>query len=216
MSTPQHARLIQAAAKAVLRPLGCVQKGRSRIWLDDQGFWVGVIEFQPSAWSRGSYLNVGACWLWREKDHLSFDAGGYRVEGFRSYKNEEQFASAAQALAERAGEEVMKLRALFPSPSHVQAVLAKGPLRSIHDHYHLAMASGLAGDVDQSIRSFADVVAHSEDRPWAAGIKQRAAELVRCLQGGNGFQAEVMGDIRRTRALLKLPVRPEGTDTPLC
>lgn len=213
MPTPPHSRLIQAAAKAVLRPLGCVQKGRSRTWLDDQGFWVGVVEFQPSAWSQGSYLNVGACWLWREKDYLSFDAGEYRVEGFRPYGSDEQFVSAAQALAERAGEEVKKLRALFPSLSHVQAVLAKGPLHSIHDHYHLAVSSGLSGDVDQSIRAFADVASHPEDRPWAADIKQRAAELGRCLQGGNGFEAEVMGDIQRTRAMLGLPVHPEGTDT---
>lgn len=35
-SKHQHSRLINAAAKAVLRPLGCVQKGRSRIWLDGQ------------------------------------------------------------------------------------------------------------------------------------------------------------------------------------
>lgn len=212
MPTPTHSRLIQSAAKAVLHPLGCVQKGRSRIWLDDQGFWVGVVEFQPSAWSKGSYLNVGACWLWREKDYLSFDAGEYRVEGFRSYNNDEQFASAAQALAERSGDEVRKLRALFASPSHVQAVLANVPLRSIHDHYHLAVSSGLAGDVDQSIRSFATVVSHSEDRPWAVEIKQRAAELARRLGDGKGFEAEVMGDIQRTRALLRLPVRPEGAD----
>ena len=26
----------------------------------------GVVEFQPSSWTRGSYLNVGAMWLWRD------------------------------------------------------------------------------------------------------------------------------------------------------
>ncbi len=50
MPTPEHTRLLTAAARSILRPLGCVQKGRSRTWLDDQDWWVGVVEFQPSAW----------------------------------------------------------------------------------------------------------------------------------------------------------------------
>lgn len=37
MPAPAHSRLITAAARTHLRPLGCVQKGRSRVWLDDQG-----------------------------------------------------------------------------------------------------------------------------------------------------------------------------------
>lgn len=210
MTTLPHARLIQAAAKAVLKPLGCVQKGRSRTWLDDQSFWVGVVEFQPSSWGRGSYLNVGACWLWQEKDYLSFDAGAYRVESFTSYKNDEQFASVAQHLAERASEEVQKLRQCFPTPSRVCAELAKSPLRSIHDHYHLAVSSGLAGHLDQSAQSFADVVSHAEERPWSVEIKRRAAELKRCLELGSGFEEEVMDTIRRTRVLLKLPARADA------
>lgn len=75
MPASAHSRLITAATRTHLRPLGCVQKGRSRVWLDDQGWWVGMVEFQPSSWSKGSYLNVGACFLWNEKDFLSFDAG---------------------------------------------------------------------------------------------------------------------------------------------
>src|SRR5256885_11111558 len=55
-----HSKLITAAAREILRPLGLFQKGRSRVWLDDQGWWLGVVEFQPSDWSKGSYLNVGA------------------------------------------------------------------------------------------------------------------------------------------------------------
>ena len=76
MPIPEHSRLINAAAKAALRPLGCAQKGRYRIWLDDRSWWVGIVEFHPSSWARGSYLNVGACWPWYEKDSLSFNAGG--------------------------------------------------------------------------------------------------------------------------------------------
>jgi len=152
VSTPQHSRLINAAAKVVLRPLGCVQKGRSRTWLDDRVWWVGVVEFQPSSWAKGSYLNVGACWLWYEKDFLSFDAG-YRVESFHPFTGNEAFELVAEKLAERASHEVTALRERFPSPSHVQSWIAAKPRTSIWDHYHLAVSAGLAGATDQSKRS---------------------------------------------------------------
>ena len=60
----EHGRLIAAAAKAALAPLGCKRKGQSRFWYSDQRFWIISIEFQPSGWAQGSYLNVGENWLW--------------------------------------------------------------------------------------------------------------------------------------------------------
>lgn len=206
MSTPPHSRLINAAAKAVLGPLGCVQKGRSRTWLDDHGWWVGVVEFQPSAWDKGSYLNVGACWLWSENDYLSFDAG-HRVGGFHRFASEEQFAAAAQTLAVQAGQEVIALRERFASPSHVQAWLAAKPPASLWDHYHLAVSAGLAGATTQSRQSFAQVMSDPEDRPWAAEIRRRSDGFLRGLPPGAGFEAAVMDTVARSRALLKLPSR---------
>jgi len=209
MTTPQPSRLISAAAKAALQSLGCVQKGRSRIWLDDRSLWVGVVEFQPSSWATGSYLNVGACWLWLEKDYLSFDAG-YRIDGFNAFQGDEPFAEVAKRLAERARDEVEALRKRFSSPSHVQAwITRKGPI-SIRDHYHLAVSAGLATDWDQSARSFADVMSDPEDRPWAADIKRRAAELMQYAELGGRFEREVMETVRRSRQRLGLPVGRDG------
>lgn len=58
-----HDKIIAEAAKAALRSLGFQRKGRSRTWLADHGWWLTIVEFQPSAWSKGSYLNVAAHWL---------------------------------------------------------------------------------------------------------------------------------------------------------
>jgi hypothetical protein len=46
------------------------------VWLDDHTWWLVVVEFQPSSWSQGSYLNVGAMWLWHDKNRLAGDLGG--------------------------------------------------------------------------------------------------------------------------------------------
>ncbi|MBT2118491.1 hypothetical protein KK141_22730 [Dyella sp. LX-66] len=168
-----------------------------------------MVEFQPSGWDKGSYLNVGACWLWYEKDFLSFDAGS-RVQNFQAFVNDEQFALAAKELAEQAAQEVIALRERFPSPSHVQAWLTAKPPVSIWDHYHVAVSAGLAGATEQSKRAFADVISSPVDRSWAAEIKRRSIEFMRCLELGDGFEAEILDTVRRARGLLGLPVAAPG------
>src|SRR3954447_12571229 len=115
MSVSQpHTKLLNTAAREVLRPLGVVRKGRSRTWLDDQGWWLGVVEFQPSSWSKGSYLNVAAHWLWTDIGTISFDFGG-RLEGFEEYSSDEQFLAAGARLAAAAAEEAQRLTTMFSS-----------------------------------------------------------------------------------------------------
>ena len=94
----EHGRLIAAAAKAALAPLGCRRVGQSRTWISDQRYWLIVIEFQPSGWSKGSYLNVGAMWPWYARKGLFFHAG-YRVADFIPFENREQFGPLIMGLA---------------------------------------------------------------------------------------------------------------------
>jgi hypothetical protein len=119
-----HSKIIAQAAKDTLSPLGVFQKGRSRTWIDDRGWWIVVIEFQPSSWSRGSYLNVGAMWLWHAKDYLSFDVGS-RIASFVKYSDERQFTPEAVKLAALAREETLKLRRQFASVSEAARYLPK-------------------------------------------------------------------------------------------
>jgi hypothetical protein len=131
-STTRHNQIITAAAREVLRPMGLKQKGRSRVWLDDHGWWLIVVEFQASSWSRGSYLNVGAMWLWHEPDHhIRFDVG-HRVDGagFIQYQNEDQFIPLARRFADLAGQEVRALRERFPDLRSVcEHLVAENPGR---------------------------------------------------------------------------------------
>jgi hypothetical protein len=62
-------RLLVAAARARLQPLGLRRFGRSRQWIDDHDWWLCVIDFSASQWSQGSGLTVGAMWLWQDVDH---------------------------------------------------------------------------------------------------------------------------------------------------
>jgi hypothetical protein len=127
-----HSKLLTIAARSILRPMGLVQKGRSRIWLDDRQWWVCVVEFQPSSWSRGSYLNVGCMWLWLVKDYVSFDLG-HRVEHFHEFQDEQQFKTESMDLAARAAQEVTRGRLLSATRSYRRvAVLRRSHcLRSV-------------------------------------------------------------------------------------
>jgi hypothetical protein len=157
MSTSEATKVITASAKSVLRPFGCIQKGRSRVWIDDRSWWVGVVEFQPSGWSMGSYLNVSACWLWDEKDHLSFDVPSRQRE-FHPFLEEHQFSRSATLLAEDAKSELIVLRERFRSPLDVSKLLSARADRSIWDHYHLGVSAGLAGEMVLAGQSFEHVM----------------------------------------------------------
>src|SRR6266851_4267038 len=110
-----HSRLIAQAARDALAPLGIRRKGRSRTWLDDQGWWLGLIEFQPSSWSKGSYLNVGVMWLWDELPYLAYDVG-YRVSDFERYEDRAKFEVSAQNVAKNAAQEASRYRDCSPVP----------------------------------------------------------------------------------------------------
>lgn len=58
-----HNKQIRQIAGAVLKPQGLFQKGNSRIWIDDNGWFLILVEFQPGSWAGGSYLNVGIHYL---------------------------------------------------------------------------------------------------------------------------------------------------------
>lgn len=107
-----HNRLIRDAARRHLAPLGVTQRGRSRTWIDDRGWWLITVEFQPSGSGRGTYLNVGGSWLWYPKDSNSFDLG-YRVQGFRDLSGVDA-SQTCDELAQRAAAEVRALRMRFP------------------------------------------------------------------------------------------------------
>ncbi len=142
-NNPIHSALLNKAAKNILKPMGLIQKGRSRTWIADQGWWLIVVEFQPSSFSKGSFLNVGCNWLWNVEDWLSFDEG-YRVENFQAFKEENEFKLVAEKLAFSAAERVMHYRNLFPSVEKISDYYLKiPPVNSFWPVYNAAIAHAL-------------------------------------------------------------------------
>lgn len=207
----EHGKLLATAAKATLSPLGCVQIGRSRTWISDQRFWVIVIGFQPSGFSKGSYLNVGANWLWDAKDHWSFDHGN-RVEKLTRFEDARQFEAVARHLAARATEEVAKLREKFPSLSNIAHCLVADTGAIGWSLYHAAVAAGLTGDLATSLRLFHQLMEQPATHGWEKKLRADGAALARHLPDLHAFRSAVLDVIEQSRILHQLTPDPNCLD----
>lgn len=207
----EHGKLIAAAAKAALLPLGCSRKGQSRFWYSDQRFWAISIEFQPSAWSRGSYLNIGAMWLWYPRKNWGFHVGT-RVEDadFISFESVEQFTPLIGRMAARAAQEVLALREQFKSIAAIHRYLVTHPLREGGPVYHAAVAAALAGDTPAARHLF-DRLAQwpTENLEWRRTLQSNGAALAILLDDPPKFRTEVLAIIEGVRGRLRLPADPQ-------
>jgi hypothetical protein len=198
-----HSRLLTAAARNILRPMGLVQKGRSRVWLDDHGWWICVVEFQPSSWGRGSYLNVGCMWLWHVKDYISFDEG-CRLDGFNEFHDEEQFETVARSLAEHAAGEVLRYRKLFPSVSAACTHYSHLPPTGFWPAFDAAVAFGLSGEANTARLLFERIMyPDDDDRDWVLQAQAEARRLHAISRDTGQFRRVIAESIHRTRELQK-------------
>ena len=206
MSRPDIlARLIADAAKAHLQPIGCQRVGRSRSWISDQRYWLIVIEFQPSAWGKGSYLNVGAMWLWRARKGHAFNAG-YRIADFVPFYNPEQFAPMAEKLAEQAAQEVQRLREQFKSLLDICRHLLEHTSETHWYIFHAAIAAGLVGKTETARRLFQLFEnMPASDWQWLNELRARNAALAAQLDQPALFRSSVLAIIQECRALNGLP-----------
>jgi hypothetical protein len=215
-----HTKLLNAAARDVLRPLGIVQKGKSRTWLDDRGWWLGVVEFQPSDWARGSYLNVGVHWLWNPNAHLTFDFG-HRVDGLGRrvvrYESDEQFAPLARELAVIAAEKACSYRDLFRTLDACARELRRADPDDRIQSLNAGIALGLVGDPLAAGEMFSRYVSWFESNvelEWTRHDLQveryeRGRLLSTLAHDVSAFRERIGQDVREARAMLKLPAEVE-------
>ncbi len=208
MPIEPHTKLLTAAAREVLRPLGLRQKGRSRTWIDDHGWWIGVVEFQSSSWSKGSYLNVGGMWLWHEQGgHLRFDVG-HRVSdaGFIEYATDEQFAPEARRLALLAGDEIQRVRTTLRDLASAVSWLRQNSADGQGwPGYNLGIALGLSGRHAEAARCLQRLSQEPDDPEWWQEAVTRAHQLADLLQRDpNDFSAQIQSAITSFRLALKL------------
>lgn len=206
MATPEHSKIINKVAREVLKPLGVKRKGQSRTWLDDNGWWLLVIEFQPSSWSKGTYLNVGIHWLWHPKEYFSFDLG-YREAGYVEYKSNSQFEPKAREMANLAKIKVEEIRGhlsnLQAARNHIVKSYSDEP-ETIWNQFHCGMICAVSGDTEEALPYFNAVKENSDDRDWALELKQFTRETQSAMSSTNDFIEHVCNIVKKSRKMKKL------------
>jgi|HubBroStandDraft_1064217.scaffolds.fasta_scaffold30795_2 hypothetical protein len=206
-----HSRLLEKAAREILSPLGLRQKGRSRIWLDDRVWWIGIVEFQPSEFSKGSYLNVGCMWLWHIHSHIAYSRID-RIEEFQRYESEAQFGPVAESLAHQAKDAIERYRKEFKDIKAVRESYLRMPKRTFWQAYDAGVACGLCGDSARAVKSFEELMPDDPKVPeWQKAAIQDARYLTSFLGGPLSFKDVIVSRIKQARQIQKLPP-PEGID----
>ena len=206
MSTPPHTKILNRVAREVLKPIGAKQKGRSRTWLDDNGWWVTLIEFQPSNWSRGSYLNVGVNWQWYPKDDYSFDMG-YRTGSYVEYESDEQFEVAAREFADQAKTKVIEYRQNLRNVSTARETMERMEEEekdTIWNRYHLGVVNALAGLNEEAISNLRQVMQEKDEWDWVKELYSHTEELISVLQQGQDPRDIITRNILEARRRKKL------------
>ena len=196
------AGVLKSSATRHLAPLGVRQKGRSRVWLDDRAWWLGVVEFQPSSSSGGSYLNLGAMWLWDEGTAAIAFHVAERLSGFLAYTDDEQFAPEADRLGQAAAAGVGNMRQRFRDIAAVAEYLSGRTTPA--DERHAGMAYGLLGDGAAAaghLRRYTEV---RDERGWARRQREDAERLISLAADSDGLRVEMEARIAASRARLGL------------
>jgi hypothetical protein len=207
-----HNKILAAVARDGLGRMGLTRKGRSRTWLDDHGWWVIWVEFQPSSRSRGSYLNVGHQHLWLETDHIALgDCQRVRLDGeeFIGFDADrpDLFHASALRLVDKAVDAVAGRRNDHHDGLAALRAIAKHDQDGLHRLYDSGVALGLQGRSKPAGERFSGLldVKANQAPPWVADLKEHTRTLASLLTDADMFHSEVNRRISATRTALKLP-----------
>lgn len=172
----QHDKIINNAAKKVLAPEGLFRKGTSRVWIDDNEYFIIQVEFQPNGYSKGSFLNVGVSFLWEYSEGLNNTLAynyGYRVDidkkQFVPYNGDDQeFMVEMENLAGLALQKVMEYRRFrdmnYAKEMLMQRIIDIQGNSTFWEIYDTAMLCFLKGDLEDGkklFRSFMEILNNS-------------------------------------------------------
>ena len=144
-----HNKVITKAADQTLKPLGLFKKGQSRVWIDDNFWFLIIVEFQPSGYSKGSHLNVAIHFLWDEDENLGFHYPKMsRGNSFVEYNGDDRDFFEKMSLLSKKAEDKVKAYRKFSNVEYAKKHIIKefGKDSSLQHLYHEAMICALAED----------------------------------------------------------------------
>lgn len=202
-----HNKIINNGAKQILKPAGLVRKGQSRTWLDDNGWYTTIVEFQPSSYSKGTYLNVGINFNWYNKNYFSFDYGN-RCNSFVECIDQEKFELAVMEMSQVALDKVFEYRKF----RNMQFAKEKLSLslnfeNGLWENYHCAMICILTKDYSEAVSFLMKLLSIECNYPWGLELKENTRFILQIVGNEQLLNIHINKLINNSRQLLKLPVK---------
>ncbi|MBA5793436.1 hypothetical protein H1R17_09965 [Flavobacterium sp. xlx-214] len=207
MSHTDHKKIINKVAKKILSSHGITQKGQSRIWLDDNGWFVTVIEFQPFHGRQGTTLNIGVNFNWYEEEYFSFDIGYRQDIDFVDYDgNEDMFSEEIEKLCHLALNKILEFREKFKNLDNAKLSILNNTFTSeeIWGSYHKGTICGLTNEYAKKNEYYQKILDNNETYEWLSELKSRVNLLENNISNHNDFSKKVIEIIKKTRTLKKL------------
>jgi hypothetical protein len=199
-----HNKLLKKIAKERLKPYGIFQKGQSRTFLYDRGWFTIVIEFQPSSWSKGTYLNIGVDFNFYPRDYFAFGFG-YREKGFEEFKDEEQYTQLVNELCDLTIKRVQELDEKFIDVWTALKTADKEKRDDTWRIYEVAVLNILTSNFAMARKQLTEISQTKCEFDWEIERKNMADELLNWLQERPASFEKIENIIDKTRQLKKLP-----------
>ena len=168
------------------------------MWILDRHWFLGIVEFQPSGFGKGSYLNVCAHLLWHPNaESLSFDIY-QRVPDFINYIDDDQFAPLADKLAQSGAHLLSALTNTLRRPIDALPLLAREEYPSWQT-FHAAMALGVSGRDSEAVALLTQIAGAESSLDWFKALQLDARCCADLLRQPDQFRAHVMARINRGR-----------------
>ena len=196
--------------------MGLQQRGRSRRFLDDHGWWLGDVTFEPGR-NPGAYIWVGVTWMWdpSEDGH----PGGWsfserirtRDEGeMIVYESDEQFAPLVRRYAALAADLVRRNREQLRDLRQAARTMSRRAVNRGQD-VDAGVLWALAGEPGRARKSFARYTKYYErtrHETWSTGHAKRKHDrvlaLLALLDDPAAFRVRIADEMRETRAQFEL------------
>jgi len=207
--TSPHNRIINKVAREIFKPVGVLQKGQSRIWLDDNGWWIAIIEFQPTRWKKGTSLTIGVNFQWRPEANFAYNILTFSDAEFVEYISDEQFESKIREYIDSAKLKVLDLRhSLSTIESAKQYILASLKERStLWSDFDCGTICALTGDKKNAILHYNNILENPHDVVWAQDLKMVTRKVIALIETNEDYFLYFNDVIDESRALKRLGIR---------
>jgi hypothetical protein len=204
-ATFDHNKLLKKTAKERLTPFGITQKGSSRTFLFDNDWWTIIIEFQPSSFSKGSYLNIGLDFNFYPRDHFAFTYG-YRENGFEEADNETTFIKIINDYCDLTITKLDDLKVKFKDVWTATNTFKKHIDKDPWNKFDLAILYSLTGNISDSRKLLNDIKKQKCEYDYEFKRQQLVTEILLWFDDDETFLSKIKELINQTRQLKKLPV----------